>query len=409
MTHRIVAGVAALTLTLCLAQTLPAQIVPKIKKTIPKPDPTELLKKLPNGRKETRMKTFIGTYTDSGSKGIYVLDFDPATGKFTETPETVAAKNPTFLALAPNGKTLFACEEIGDYEGKYGTVVSFSVNHDTGALTRTSTQSSEGSSPCHVLVDGMGKHLFTANYGDGVIASFPIARDGMLGKAVSIRKQDSVKPGPHQDSPHAHAVYLDPANHYACSCDLGTDSLFVYRYDGAKGTLTPNNPPTVSVAPGAGPRHFAMHKNGRDAYILCELDSTLVHLHYDGMHGSFTTQEVVSTLPEGATKAGNSTAEVEISPNGKFLYASNRGHDSIAIFALDGTTGKLSPVQNVLSGGKHPRHFAIDPTGKWLIVANRDTDNLVTFALDATTGHLTPTGDTYTLPHPVCIVFTPQK
>ncbi len=360
-------------------------------------------------RKEKSMKVYLGTYTEGPSKGIYVLDFNSDTGKLTLTDETAPAKNPTFLALAPNGKTLFACEEIADYEGKHGTVVSFAIDPQTGSLKRTSTQSSEGAGPCHVAVDAMGKTLLTANYGDGVIASYPISKEGTLGKAVSVTKHDSIPPGPHQEGPHAHAVNLDLTNHYLFSCDLGTDRLFVYRFDGTKGTFTPNNPPTATLAPGAGPRHFALHRNGRDAYVLNELNSTLAHFHYDGQKGTFAPQEVVSTLPEGAGKIENSTAEVFIHPNGKFLYASNRGHDSIALFSLDPASGRPTLVETVSSKGKHPRNFALDPAGKWMIVANQHTDNVAVYAIDGQTGKLIPTGEELTIPAPVCIVFAPRK
>ena len=408
MIFRTVAGLAAFALTLGITQPAPAQISKPAKSRSAKSKHIKPTVTLIKNRKEKPMKVYIGTYTRGESKGIYVLDFDPTTGKLTPTGATAPAKNPTFLALSPNGKTLFACEEIADYEGKHGTVVSFSINPSNGAITRTSTRSSEGEGPCHVLVDAMGKHLFTANYGDGVIAVYPISKDGTLGKATSVKKHDSVPPGPNQPGPHAHAVNLDPTNHYLFSCDLGTDSLFVYRFDSAKGTLTPNNPATVTLAAGAGPRHFAM-QNGRDAYILNELDSTLSHFHYEGSYGTFTPQETISTLPEGTGKIENSTAEVFIHPNSKFLYGSNRGHDSIAVFAIEKETGKPSLIETVSSKGKHPRNFALDPSGKWMIVANQNTDNLVIYAVNPETGKLTATGDELKIPAPVCVVFAPKK
>lgn len=347
---------------------------------------------------------YIGTYTGPKSKGIYRLDMDLATGKLSEPVVAGAAVNPSFLALHPNGRFLYAVSE-GD--GKSG-VTAFALDPKTGDLTALNSQPSKGAAPCHLVVDKAGKNVLVANYTGGSVAVIPIKDDGSLGEPTAFvqHKGSSVDPG-RQKEPHAHSINLDAANRFALVADLGLDKVLVYRFNPDKGTLTPNDPPDVAVAPGAGPRHFAFHPNGKYAYVINEMGGTVTELAYDADKGVLKTGHSLTTLPKEVK--GNSTAEVVVHPSGKFLYGSNRGHDSIAIFKIDPKSGELTAVGHQGSGIKTPRNFNIDPTGKFLIVANQDGNSLVVFAIDQTTGELTPTGQKVEISAPVCIKFLPKK
>jgi 6-phosphogluconolactonase len=280
---------------------------------------------------------YFGTYTNGGkSKGIYCYKFDLASGKLTQLGVTEGIKNPSFVAIHPSGKFLYAVSEVNDADGKpAGAVTAFSLDRKTGQLKELNHQSSEGAGPCHVNVDKTGQCAVVANYGSGSVASLPIKPDGSLAKAASaIQHQGSSIVEKRQDGPHAHSLNFSPDNRFAFAADLGLDKLLIYKLDPAKATLTPNDPAFAAAVAGGGPRHFAFHPSGRFAYVCNEIKSSVTGFSYDAAKGALTQIQTISTLPE-ETK-GNSTAEIQVHPSGKFAYCSNRGHDSLAIFTIDG-------------------------------------------------------------------------
>jgi 6-phosphogluconolactonase len=301
---------------------------------------------------------------------------------------------------------IYAIGEVGTFAGgKGGAVSAFSIDAATGKLTLLNQKSSRGPGPCHVTVDRLGKNALVANYGGGSVACLPIGEDGRLGDATAFiqHKGSSVNPQ-RQREPHAHSINLDAANRFAFVADLGLDKVLVYRFDPSAGTLEPNDPPAAVIASGSGPRHFAFHPSGRFAYVINELNSTVTAFAYDAERGTLQTLQTVTTLPEGFD--GKSfPAEVQVHPSGKFLYGSNRGHDSIACFAIDAATGRLTPIGHEPTQGKNPRNFGIDPTGAYLLAANQDGDNVVAFRIDPATGKLSPTGQSIRVPMPVCVKF----
>lgn len=351
---------------------------------------------------------YVGTYTGPKSKGIYVCRMDVATGKLTPLEAAAETPSPSFLAIDPKHRFLYAANEVDHFDGKpAGAVTAFSIDAQTGKLTQLNQRSSMGSGPCHLIVDQKGRNVLVANYGSGSVAALPIQPDGRLGESTAFIQHagKSVNPG-RQDGPHAHCLALDAADRFALACDLGLDKVLVYRFDSKHGTLIANDPTSTPLKPGAGPRHIAFAPNGRHAYVINELDSTVTAFAYDTKRGALNELQTISTLPEGF-KGGNYPAEIAVHPSGKFLYGSNRGHDSIAVFAIDPKKGTLTAVQHQSTLGKIPRNFAIDPGGKFLLAANQNSDNIVVFSIDANTGRLTPTGQELPVPSPVCIVFTP--
>ncbi len=348
---------------------------------------------------------YVGTYTGKASKGIYRSRLDLATGALSQ-PELVAeTANPTYLAIHPNQKFLYAINETGS-GAKAGTVSAFAIDAKTGGLTALNQQTAGGSGPCHLIVDKAGKNVLLANYGGGSIESVALKADGSLGEPVTfIQHTGASVDKSRQMEPHAHCIMLDPANHFALACDLGLDQVLVYKFDAAKGTLAPNDPPAGLVKAGAGPRHLSFHPSGKFAYVINEINSTLTVFSYDATHGVLTEIETQPTLT--APMAGNSTAEIEVHPSGKFVYGSNRGHDSIVVFAIDQATGKLKYVEHQPTQGKVPRNFAIDPTGAFLLAANQSSDTVVVFRIDQRTGRLTPTGHTINVGAPVALKFVP--
>jgi 6-phosphogluconolactonase len=351
-----------------------------------------------------KVRLYIGTYTWKASKGIYLSRLDPATGALEAPVLAGAATNPSFVAIHPSGRFLYAVGEVDRFGGQKGGVLSaFAVDPQSGKLTLLNQQSSRGPGPCHVAVDRTGRWALVANYSGGSVACLPIQPDGRLGEATDFvqHKGSSVNPQ-RQQGPHAHAAYFDAANRFVFVPDLGLDKVMIYRFDADKGQLTPGNPPWVAMAPGAGPRHLAFHPNGRFAYVINEINSTVTALGYDAARGTLKPLESVSTLPEGF-RGKSTTAEVFVHPSGKFLYGSNRGHDSIAAFAIDAETGKLRLVGFEPTQGKSPRNFAIDPTGTFLLAANQDGDNVVVFRIDAQSGKLQATGYSIKVAAPVCV------
>jgi 6-phosphogluconolactonase len=349
---------------------------------------------------------YIGTYTQRGSKGIYAYRYDAATGQLEDLGIAAQTPSPSFLAISPNHKFLYAANETDEYQGQSSGIVSaFSIDAKTGKLALLNQVASKGASPCHISVDHTGKFVLVANYTGGNLSVFPVREDGSLGAASDfIQHQGSGPNHDRQEKAHAHWIDVSPDNRFALNADLGLDEVFVYRFDASKGKLTPNNPPFAKVAPGAGPRHLAFHPNGKFAYVIDEMASTITVFSYDAKGGKLKELQAVPTLPKDFS-GENTTAEIVVHPSGKFLYGSNRGHDSLAVFAIDPTKGTLIFVEHVSVKGKTPRNFEIDPSGKRLLVANQDTDNIVEFAIDSTTGKLTPTGTELKVPMPVCIKF----
>jgi len=357
-----------------------------------------------------KQRVYFGTYTGKVSKGIYRSELDLSTGKLSPPVLAGEATSPSFLAIAPNEKFLYSVGEISDFGGKpAGAVNAFAIDAATGNLKLLNQQSSVGAGPCHVVVDREGKNVLVANYGGGSAAVLPIQADGKIGEASSFvqHKGTSVDKG-RQEAPHAHSINVDAKNRFAFVADLGLDTVQVYRFDSTKGTIAPNDPAASKVAPGSGPRHFAFHPSGKFAYVINEMSLTVTAFQYDADKGQLSTLQTITTLPEGVTdRKGMSTAEVVVHPSGKFLYGSNRGHHSIAAFAIDQSTGKLTAIGHQGKGIKTPRNFNIDPTGHYLLVANQDGDSVVVFKVDQATGKLEPTGSNIEVPTPVCVKFLP--
>jgi 6-phosphogluconolactonase len=350
---------------------------------------------------------YVGTYTGgtSASKGIYRLRLDLATGALTEAGPPTESVSPSFLALHPSGRYLYAVNEASGPRKGEGGVSAFAVDGRTGALTPLNTESSRGDGPCHLSLDAKGRHVLVANYGGGSIAVLPVQGDGRLSPATTFVQHEGhgADPG-RQKGPHAHWIELDRANRYALAADLGLDEVLVYKFDPATGGLTPGQPPAVHLAPGAGPRHAAFHPDGRHVYVINEMQSTVTAFSYDPATGALGELQTLSTVPAGFT-GQTDTAEIAVRADGRFLYGSNRGHDSIAIFAIDAASGKLTAAGYQPTLGKTPRHFAIDPTGTFLLAANQQTDNIAVFRIDRARGALAPVGQPYSVPRPVCVLM----
>jgi 6-phosphogluconolactonase len=351
---------------------------------------------------------YFGTYTGPKSQGIYVSRLDPATGELSVPELAAPVTSPSFVAIHPSRRFLYAVNEVGSFQGKRtGAVTAFAIEPATGRLTMLNQQSSGGGGPCHLNVDQTGRNVLVANYGGGSCAVLPIGKDGRLGEATAfIQHRGSSVNKQRQDGPHAHGIYLDAANRFAFVPDLGLDQVLIYQFDPNKGSLAPNDPPFASVPPGSGPRHLAFHPTGRFAYVINEMLCTVSAFTYEPERGRLSLVQTVSTLPAGqAVLPRFSTAEIEVHPGGRFLYGSNRGHDTLAVFALDPQTGHLSLLQNEPTQGKTPRGFGIDPTGRWLVAANQDSDNVVVFQIDGDTGRLSSTGRSVAVGLPVCVRF----
>lgn len=360
-----------------------------------------------SGRAEDPVLVYVGTYTGKGgARGIELLRLDPASGDLVPAGTAAEAANPSFLAIHPNRKYLYAVNEVGDFEGrKTGVVSAFAIDPATGALRALNRQASEGTGPCHVSVDPSGRCVLVANYGGGSVAALPIREDGSLGPAGSaVKHQGSGADPRRQKGPHAHCIVPDPAGRFAFAADLGLDKILVYRLDAAAATLVPHEPPSAAVDPGSGPRHFTFHPGGKWAYVINELSSTVTAFRYDAARGVLEPFQTVSTLPADFTGT-NYTAEVVVAPDGRTLYGSNRGHDSLAVFRIDPADGRLRPAGHVPTGGKWPRNFAIEPGGRWLLAANQNSDSIAVFRVDPETGGLTPAGKSAPVPKPVCVRF----
>lgn len=347
-------------------------------------------------------RVYFGTYGSGPGEGIFVAEFDPASG-VVGTPRLAAeAVDASFLAFDPAHKALYAVSEVSTLGGKKtGGVVGFIVDPASGRLTRKSEQPSEGAGPCHLVVDKTGKDVLVANYDGGTAAVLPILEPGRLHAASSWVAQHGHGPNAErQEKAHAHSINVDPANRFAFVCDLGCDKIFVYRFDPTAGTLKAHG--FATLPPGSGPRHFAFHPSGRFAYSANELSSTVTTFWYDADNGTLSPVQTLSTLPP-SFKETNTVAEVVVHPSGKYVYVANRGHDSIAIFTVDAASGRLTAAGHESTEGKTPRNFNIDPTGTFLLAANQDSDSVVVFRLDPATGKLRATGQKLGIRKPVCI------
>jgi 6-phosphogluconolactonase len=351
---------------------------------------------------------YIGTYTDTTSQGIYVAHFNPATAALSKPELAVATQNPSFLALTPDAKYLYAVNEVSAYGGKpTGSVSAYAVHKDSGLLTPLNRLATDGADPAHLSVDRDGHTVLVANYTGGSIASYPIAADGSLGPMVSFVQHvgKSVNPD-RQTSPHAHQILTDPRNQFVYVADLGLDKVLIYRFDSAKHTFTQAAPPSAPVKPGAGPRHLAFDASGAHAYVINEMACTITAFTRNSSNGSLTEMQTISSLPPGdAAQPGYSTAEIAVAPSGKFLYGSTRGHDSISVYAVDSASGRLTFVSDTKLPGKTPRGFGITPDGGYMLVAHQNSDSVVVFRIDKATGKLAATNTSVAVGKPVDVKF----
>ena len=361
-------------------------------------------------RDETQAKSdllYVGTYTESTkSEGIYLVRMDRMSGELRRAGAVDAGPNPSFLAIHPNGRVLYAVNELEKYkERPTGAVSAFEIARETGVLTRLSEQPSEGGAPCFVSVDHTGKVALVANYAGGSVALLPIETNGALSPAASVDQHTGKGPNAErQEAPHAHCILPDPSNRFALAADLGADRVFVYRLDLDGKSLRHIEGGDARMRPGAGPRHIAFHPRLPLVFVANELDSTVATLRFDAQRGALSPQGAISTVPAGWTGT-NYPADIHVASTGRTVYVSNRGHNSIAVFSVAESTGALVLDQVVPTEGDWPRNFSLDPTGRWLLVANQRTDSVVVFGRDPANGRLTPTVQRITIPSPVCLRF----
>jgi 6-phosphogluconolactonase len=380
-------------ISLALLLFLPTFLVVAKEKKPQKPQPKDFL-------------AFAGTYTTkTTSKGIYAFRYDASSGKLTTVGVAAETPDPSFVAIHPSGKFLYAVNEAG----KASMVTSFALDAKAGKLTQLNQVSALGEDPCYIALDQSGKYLLIANYSSGNLAVFPILSDGKIGEKTALN-QDSGKLGPHknQDGPHAHWIETSADNRFALAADLGLDQILIFQFDSTKGTLGPHIPPSAALKAGSGPRHAIFSPNGKFLFVVSELASTATSFAFDAKTGDLKQVNSLSTLPADFS-GRNDVAEVAIHPNGKFLYVANRGMDTIAIFAIDQKKGTLTSLAVTPTGGKEPRHFTLDPAGNFLFAENQWSDSIVIFHVDSNTGALTPTGDTVSVPSPVCLKFIPAE
>jgi 6-phosphogluconolactonase len=349
---------------------------------------------------------FVGTFTDGRSKGIYRMVLDTASGKLSEPSLAAELKNPNFLAVHPTHRYLFAVNEASNADKSTGAVTSFALDPKSGELTRINQQSTVGDGPCHLVVDAAGKNVLVANYSGGSVAVLPIGPDGKLGPASEfIQHTGKVFDPKRQGRPHPHSINLDRSNRFAVVADLGLDRVFVYKFDPIRGKLTPNDPPATKLKDRSGPRHFAFHPDGKHAYVINEIGCTVTAFDYDADRGTLAEIQTVPTMPV-AVEPRHSTAEVVVHPSGRFLYGSNRGHDTLAVFTIEPGTGRLKLVEHEPTRGMTPRNFAVDPTGSYVLAENL-SGTIVVFRVDPETGALDTTGQIVEVPSPSCVKFVP--
>ena len=358
-----------------------------------------------------KITVYIGTYTrresfvDGKAEGIYICHLDMASGEltYTATVDGPGTVNPSFLVLAPDQRCLYAVNEIYGTEGAHGSVSAFAIDPVTKHLSFLNQQSTHGLAPCYTSVEPEGRYCLVANYETGSVSVLPVQGDGSLGEATdTVQFSGSGPTAGRQDGPHAHMIIPSPDGSFILAVDLGTDRLMAFRLDLERGKLNPADSPWTQMPPGTGPRHLAFHPHQPFAYVISELQSTVTVFRYLERQGTFEALQTISTLPEDFA-GQNLGGEIKVAPSGRFVYASNRGHDSLAIYAADQETGKLSVVGHESTQGSGPRDFTIDPTGALLLVANQDTDTVVTFWINQDSGMLRATGHVANVPTPVCL------
>ena len=349
---------------------------------------------------------YIGTYTSGKSQGIYAFEMDSYTGGLKLIDTTESLENPSYQVIDTNFEYLYTVMETEIYDGeKGGAVGAFRIDKQTGLLKFINSQLTKGRAPCHVCINRAGTYLFAANYSEGTVSVFPICKDGSISPASCVLEHKGTGPNKgRQEKAHAHYVSLTPDEKFLCAVDLGIDKIIVYDFDSKTGKLYLSKHPEVIIRPGSGPRHMVFHQSGRFAYLINELSSDIVALEYSSEQGIFTELQYISSLPSGYNGISYCSA-IHISPDGQFLYGSNRGHDSIAIFKINNNTGKLELVSIIPTGGSYPRDFGIDPSGKFLYAANQNSDTIVTFKISSETGIIEPTSSIINVPSPVCVKF----
>jgi 6-phosphogluconolactonase len=354
---------------------------------------------------------YVGTFASPTSQGIYSFQFDTATGQPAAAAASlvVQAASPSTLALHPNGQCLYAANEIDSYGGQSSGSVSAYAIHAGGALTLLNVQASGGPGPCFISLDSTGQCALVAHYNGGCVSTLPIGADGRLGAVATLIQHTGSSVDPvRQTHAYAHWIAPDPTGHHALVCDLGLDRVFTYRFDASHAALAAGDPPFAGVKPGFGPRHLAFHPDGRWVYVITEMGNAMVVFSYDSTQGALREIQSVSTLPADFT-GQSSGAEVAVHPNGRFVYGSNRGHDSIVVYAVDQASGRLALVQHQSTLGRTPRTFALDPSGRWLLAANQDSNSVAVFGVDPGTGRLTPTPSKIDVGMPTCLVFLPAR
>jgi 6-phosphogluconolactonase len=351
------------------------------------------------------MYVYFGTHRAGPGIGFSLAHFDTDTGALTKPEFIMAAVEPAFFVIHPDGKHLYACNS----SRMTGSVSAYEIDPKTGRLTLLNQKSSAGADPSYITLDQTGRYALVANYQGGNVVALAINPDFTLGAKTGFDQHTGRSVNPERQSrPFAHSIIVSPDNRFALVADLGLDQVFVYRFNDKDGSLMPNDPPFATVKPGAGPRHVKFHPNGKWVYVINEMGGTVTGFKWNAAKGSLAEFQTIATLPENF-RGTNTCAELVVHPNGRFLYASNRGHDSLAVFAIDQKSGKLTLVERVPSQGKWPRNFEFDPTGKWILCSNHNSDNAVVFSVDETTGKLTPAGQPVTVPFPFCERFLPVK
>ena len=353
----------------------------------------------------SKQTIYVGTYTrEKRTNGIYLFDLDVETGRLKRRGAVDGVEDPSFLAVGPGRRCLLAASEVAEFEGQPGGAVrAYAIDRETGDLTRLNGQPTHGDHPCYVSFDHSGRWAFAANYTGGSLTMFPVHESGLLGEPTVIVRHHGYGVKPEQDGPHVHSVQVDPDNRVLFVCDLGLDQIIAYPLDLTAGRLDTTAPAVMRTAAGAGPRHLCFHPSGRFVFVSNELNSTVGVYSLDGESHGLTELQTLSTLPEG-TKQANDVADIHLSPDGRFLYVSNRGHDSLAGFAVDADSGMLTPIGHTKVRGRWPRNFGFDVTGRFVLVANQKSDSLTAFRYDAATGALETTGEQAEVPSPVCVI-----
>ena len=394
---RCLAVLVALALTLASSPAAPAAPA----------DDKKTTRKEARKRASRTVRVYVGTYTKGDSQGIYQFSFDTRTGKAGKVSLAAKTPDPSFLAIHPSGKHVLAVNETSEWDGlkNSGGISSFEIDSKTGRLNLMNQQPTRGAHPCHLVIDRSGKTVLVANYTGGSVIGYSILDDGCLGPSSSfVQHTGSGLLKPRQAAPHAHSINIDPSGQFAVAADLGMDQVLVYRFDPAKGTLLANKPAGPKVVAGAGPRHFSFHPGGRFGYVINEINLTVTAFSWNSKAGTFKEIQTISTLPPGEKQGeGMSTAELRVGVRGRFLFGSNRGHNTIVSYRIDRKTGRLTYVGNYSTGGKTPRNFGLDPSGRFLLAENQDSGTIHVLKIDRKTGKLAETGSVIQVPSPVCV------